>query len=65
MFDLEELPVNGCLQPPLAYSAAHLVQKGINVIQNNGFIGQKIGVPVKDLVEEVSAIVGSQLGVPD
>ena len=65
MFDLEELTVGGGLQPTLAHPAAHLVQKVVDTIQNNGFIGQKIGVPIKDLVEEVAAVVGRQLGVPD
>ena len=35
------------------------------LFKHDGFIGQEVGVAIKDLVEEVAAVVSGQLGVPD
>ena len=36
-----------------------------DIVEHHRFIGHQVGVAVKDLVEKVAAVVGSQLGVPD
>ena len=36
-----------------------------DIVEHQRFVGHQVRVAVKDLVEKVAAVVGSQLGVPD
>ena len=43
----------------------HLCHCFLYIIKHDGLIGEKVRVPIENLVEEVAAVVGGKLGVPD
>ena len=65
MFELNKLSVCLRLHATVTHPAAHILQKGFDTVKHQRLISQQVRVSIEYLVEEIAAVVGRQLGVPD
>ena len=49
----------------LPENGLHLLHHALHAVEHEGGLRQEVGVGVENLVEEVAAVVGGQLGMPD